>query len=386
MTLTTSFIKNTILTILIIFLASCGDNNKPTHDILAKELDTIFYHTINLQTISLEKTNQSGNMITYNVSGKFEINETLYEPIVNLSSNLIAVTAAYKKGDLYPFTASLESMGNSDTGWNLKFSNIATKLQIKLNLLPNQIVNDSSQYVVVNTANFKQKMNDLKKELTNNLTKIPLLQEEIENLLAEEQELDNQAKQIQQDKYTQLDNEQSKYNVWSTNYTNDNPRRDIVNYWDNKKREALAELKACELYLLPQKYRNLRSKTVLSQSNSILKDDGTSWTIAEIDVEIQVLERKYEAVKQQILDDNMTQYREAIKTWEAPINEHKQALEQNKVLINDNYKLLLADNNKAQQTIRNKIHENSQFIANMRQENNLFSNGYATLEKLNLLQ
>lgn len=381
-----SFFYAAIISITLFLLTGCGDKNQPTQAVLYPELERIFYRTVTVDSLNLKQTNQSGNRTIYDVSGAVNLNQTLYRPIVVLTADKIVVTPHYKKGTQYPFTASLTAVGNTDVGWQLSFANIITKLHITPDLLLGNAIESDDKYLITDNSNFKKQIDVIADNILENNRKIPQYKAEISELLAKQVELNKLIQQYQIEQQNNAQQERDAYTLWFDTYNANNPRQAILTYWQKIKLDELKKLDTSSIALLPREYQNIRSKLVRGiKDNSIIKSDGTTWSIAEIDIEIEKLTIQYKNAKDQLFDSNDKQRDEVLAKWQHEIDLRKQAVEQKLQLISEKYQPLIQKSQQALQDAKAKQISLEGIVRQFTAQSDQFAKGKAILQQSNLL-
>lgn len=142
----------------VLLLNGCGDNTTPPESILKKNFEQQFRGQIKLDSITLTETSVEGNQRTYAVDGKLSSDFDLYTIIATLGDYTL-VEKSWDKGKGVKFTATLESVGSKDSGWDMRFSALKMLSNPQGREIPD--INTNEHYLVLGSSGFKDKLNKI---------------------------------------------------------------------------------------------------------------------------------------------------------------------------------------------------------------------------------
>ncbi|EDJ1960171.1 hypothetical protein GE959_01560 [Salmonella enterica] len=174
-----------------LLISGCGDDNTPTEKVLKEQFSNQFHGRLILDSIDIKETSVDGNKRTYAADGLLSTGYDLYTPVASLT-DYIVVQKSWDKGKDIKFSATLNSLGNKDTGWKTIFSSLQMSETPKGNPIPN--VEIDGKYIIMDGAGFDDKINAIKDEYAKKKLKLNELNNDIAkvktNILAINKEID----------------------------------------------------------------------------------------------------------------------------------------------------------------------------------------------------
>ncbi|EAV8483180.1 DUF1202 family protein, partial [Salmonella enterica] len=159
-----------------LLISGCGDDNTPTEKVLKEQFSNQFHGRLILDSIDIKETSVDGNKRTYAADGLLSTGYDLYTPVASLT-DYIVVQKSWDKGKDIKFSATLNSLGNKDTGWKTIFSSLQMSETPKGNPIPN--VEADGKYIIMDGAGFDDKINAIKDEYARKKSKLNELNNDI---------------------------------------------------------------------------------------------------------------------------------------------------------------------------------------------------------------
>lgn len=158
-----------------LLISGCSDSNTPTEKVLKEEFSNQFNGNLILNSINIEETSVDGNKRTYAANGLVSTSYDLYTPVASLD-DYVVFKKSWDKSEKIKFSATLNSIGNKDTGWNTKFSSLQMSPSPKGNPIPD--IEEYSKYINIDDKNFNDKIQSIKEEYSKKQSKIDELNNE----------------------------------------------------------------------------------------------------------------------------------------------------------------------------------------------------------------
>ncbi|EAO2687074.1 DUF1202 family protein [Salmonella enterica] len=174
-----------------LLISGCGDSNTPPEKILKEQFSNQFHGRLILDSIDIKETSVDGNKRTYAADGLLSTGYDLYTPVASLT-DYIVVQKSWDKSKDIKFSATLNSLGSKDTGWQTRFSSLQMSETPKGKSIPN--IETDGKYIIINGAGFDDKIKAIKEEYTKKKAMLDELNNDIvkveTNVLAISKELD----------------------------------------------------------------------------------------------------------------------------------------------------------------------------------------------------
>ncbi|MCX9049403.1 DUF1202 domain-containing protein [Citrobacter portucalensis] len=146
-----------------LLISGCGDSNAPTEKVLKEQFSNQFHGRLILNSIDIKETSVDGNKRTYAADGLLSTGYDLYTSVASLT-DYIVVQKSWDKSKDIKFSATLNSLGSKDTGWQTRFSSLQMSETPKGNPIPNIEADD--KYIIMDGASFDDKIKTIKEEYT----------------------------------------------------------------------------------------------------------------------------------------------------------------------------------------------------------------------------
>ncbi|ECE6018382.1 hypothetical protein DL121_09025 [Salmonella enterica subsp. enterica] len=174
-----------------LLISGCGDSNTPTEKVLKEQFSNQFHGRLILDSIDIKETSVDGNKRTYAADGLLSTGYDLYTPVASLT-DYIVVQKSWDKSKDIKFSATLNSLGSKDTGWQTRFSSLQMSETPKGKPIPN--IETDGKYIIMDGAGFDDKIKIIKEEYAKKKTRLDELNNDIvkveANILAINKEID----------------------------------------------------------------------------------------------------------------------------------------------------------------------------------------------------
>lgn len=145
-----------------LLISGCGDSNTPPEKVLKEQFSNQFHGRLILDSIDIKETSVDGNKRTYAAEGLLSTGYDLYTPVASLT-DYIVVQKSWDKSKDIKFSATLNSLGSKDTGWQTIFSSLQMSETPKGKSIPN--IETDGKYIIMDGADFDDKIKTLKKNM-----------------------------------------------------------------------------------------------------------------------------------------------------------------------------------------------------------------------------
>lgn len=159
-----------------LLVSGCGDSNTPPEKVLKEQFSNQFHGLLTLGDIDIKETSVDGNKRTYSADGSLSSACDLYKRVTQLD-DYIVVKKTWDKEKNIKFSATLNTVGNKDTGWKMSFS--AMQMSVTPDGNPIRDIDTNSKYIVIGGSGFDSKLDGLKTEFAKKKTKLDELNKEI---------------------------------------------------------------------------------------------------------------------------------------------------------------------------------------------------------------
>ncbi|EBS7633511.1 DUF1202 family protein [Salmonella enterica] len=174
-----------------LLIGGCGDSNTPTEKVLKEQFSNQFHGRLILDSIDIKETSVDGNKRTYAANGSLSTGDDWYTPVASLT-DYVVVKKSWDKSKDIKFSATLNSLGSKDTGWQTRFSSLQMSETPKGKPIPN--IETDGKYIIMDGAGFDDKINTIKDEYAKKKSKLNELNNDIvkveNNILAINKEID----------------------------------------------------------------------------------------------------------------------------------------------------------------------------------------------------
>ncbi|EDW1640627.1 DUF1202 family protein [Salmonella enterica subsp. enterica] len=174
-----------------LLISGCGDSNTPTEKVLKEQFSNQFHGRLILDSIDIEETSVDGNKRIYAADGSLSTGYDLYTTVASLTDYTVVQKSWDKSKDI-KFSATLNSLGSKDTGWQTRFSSLQMSETPKGKPIPN--VETDGKYVIMDGAGFDDKIKAVKEKYAKKKTRLDELNNDIvkveTNILAINKEID----------------------------------------------------------------------------------------------------------------------------------------------------------------------------------------------------
>ncbi|EDQ7230555.1 DUF1202 family protein, partial [Salmonella enterica subsp. enterica] len=147
-----------------LLISGCGDSNTPTEKVLKEQFSNQFHGRLILDSIDIKETSVDGNKRIYAADGSLSTGYDLYTTVASLTDYTVVQKSWDKSKDI-KFSATLNSLGSKDTGWQTRFSSLQMSETPKGKPIPN--VETDSKYIIIGAVDFDDKIKIIKDEYAN---------------------------------------------------------------------------------------------------------------------------------------------------------------------------------------------------------------------------
>jgi len=362
--------------------SGCGKQGEPSNDVLYPALEKNFNDLVRVDSLSLDKTGQEGNIATYSASGKLASKTSFYKEVTRLPG-VTVVSPQIEKDQKLPFSASLRAVGSADTGWQVAYSNLVMETPL-YGLLPEAALAGREDYLKTDSKGFADEVKKLKTRLDEGTEKLDAYRENEKRFPAFRQTALDKIEVLSKDRAEEVQREKDAFEAWYNKFTAENDRAKLRQEVSKRFSARLGELNKNKTASEIERLRNIRSRLVMFKEQA-RDGNGQPWTTETLDARLKVLEAQFREEKKRWQEEQNSQLEAALATYDDPIEERKEQRQVAIKEIENRYDNQINLERDAINIGEGILREERQLVQTLERDIQVFESGVAKLKQEGLL-